>query len=414
MVSVTGSDVRVFDGSEITVESLASRAASIHAGWGARDADAMMERHLLAYPVRDSWASAFDELERVHSQRVALWGSIGAREGMLLRDEVVLPRELVDSINGGALRTMSHYFSLQMTRDNRRKYLSGGSGCWRLSFRPGAIIGAAQRYDYTNLMSCACACFGYEQQYEGTAGQMVFDPQLAVLERVNEDGERVTGFQFVVLTETGIHAYGGCYIGYDVDSRAASALALKLSNFLLGNCGCDYATENNSALADLCEYIAATTGSCFNLKTMEASSRPVGSEVRGVALSYEDAIQSEFDTCARWSHIENVANAYGETTYKGGFWCTGVPAVPFVRLLGSEVSALLEAVGVCEDGYRCEHCGCWVSEDEAYCGDDWGLSCDSVYCSCDCVAEAQRDAADSILDGIALIDGELYRMADRW
>lgn len=220
----------------------------------------LLDEILFNYPVRKSYSRIADELVHVYNLRKELWEGIGEnlREGYTFTEEVELPEEflglagmsgLTDVLIGAEVRgTGRDAFG---TEENHYHDIPS-SGTWRLSFRPGAIIGAAQRSTSLDRDSDAVCCFGYGKSYEPTALVIALDPHIAVLEPVDPYGERRVGFQLVYADESGIHAYGACYfkggsyLSYGKANRLVRNFALQAMGMGTGREG-----ENNEALSVL-------------------------------------------------------------------------------------------------------------------------------------------------------------------
>lgn len=367
---------------------------------------------LFNYPIRSEYAEVCGaELLEVEALRASHWAKVGAYEGLTLRPSVILPedaaRVIADMPEG-----LASVLNVSIPREIKQLFTAAGES-WRLSFRAGAIMGASMHDE--NIHRGSCACFGFDCEYEGTALNMALDPALAVLERVDASGARKDGFQFIVLTETGVHAYGGMYSGSRIDSKAASALAFHLAEYLRGKRqGCFYAELNNRAIDKLAPIMhrSENWAGCASDVYADNGAACEGEGVRAFmerrAYDVKCPAFHGLRGLAAWRPLNGVSSAYTETVYNGGFWATNAPA-PERPYNEDAINAWLAELGI--GGGICPCCGEVISNDYAVSGDDYGMG-DAVYCSWACLEREMSDAADAELNGVYLISGALYSIND--
>lgn len=364
---------------------------------------------ILNYPIRPEYAEVCgDELLEVESLRREHWAKVGAYEGLTLRPSVILPEDAAQAI-ADMPEGLDIFLNVSVPREIKQLFTAAGES-WRLSFRAGAIIGASMHDE--NMHRGSCACFGYECEFEGTALNMALDPAIAVLERVDASGARKDGFQFVVLTETGVHAYGGMYSGSRIDSKAASALAFHLAECLRNKRQkCNYAELNNRAIDKLAPIMRRAenwVGNAVDVYAENGAACEGLPVMRVLARSCDCPAFHGLRGLAAWRPLSGISLAYTETVYNGGFWATNAPA-PERPYDEDDINAWLRELGI--GGEVCPCCGEVINNDYAISGDDYGMV-DKVYCSWACLEREMSDAADAELNGVYLIDGALYSIDD--
>lgn len=371
---------------------------------------AELGRALGAYNLgRDYTAVCGRELLAVEAQRRALWTAAGAMEGLTLRAPIVLTPGTVENVLAGDRPAF--------TAEDKAAVKAAREG-WRLSFEPGAIISAAEHTDPDE--PGALACFAHGAEYEGTALNMAADPRIAVLLRVGPNGKRRDGFQMVALTAHGVAAYGGCYAESSISDDRAHKLAHRLACRMAG--APEVAESGRAAFA-----LRRAMGSIrkeLNFPAPVAEVVPRSGLRHGQAVrenkpcdrcavrswtSCEECPGMAFRRVAGYAPVEGVNKAYRERTTFGGFFAHGVDVDGAKLFSAWQLNEWLTELGVAGESCHCDRCGNEMDADEAISGDDYGMP-DELFCDQNCLESAIHAAADAELNGVYLIDGELYAL----
>ncbi|MCL2806651.1 MAG: hypothetical protein FWD27_00580 [Coriobacteriia bacterium] len=172
---------------------------------------------LRSYDVRTTYSKVFAELDEVYVKREELWGYAGFEHGTIYNIPPFiseLEKNEIMEIDEDTPKRSNSMFEVRMVAADKL-IVKLETKSYRLNFHPGAIISAAQKAGSSigSERSGSVCCFGYEKEYEGTALQLAFDPHIAVLEPLDNEGRKKTGFQMLFLGTTGLHAYGNLYRG---------------------------------------------------------------------------------------------------------------------------------------------------------------------------------------------------------
>lgn len=352
---------------------------------------------LTNYPVKKEWEYLLPELEKVYEERLKHWSQIGAEHGFMLNATGRISEDEEKKIEAAWNIVSSNMFTLGVKKEFRRKI--EGMGIWRLNMHPGALISAAQK---NGSMTESCACLGANQIYEGTAAQIAFDPNIAVLEPIDDvTGKKNIGFQFVVLDSTGLHAYGGCYTGSDSGSIASIELATRLAEFLVGENNEEEATRNNEAASKLYDVIKNTSECLYPKERMMMT---VTKNEFGIEIN-----KSPSNGYAEWEPMDGITRAYEEQVIDSAFFDAGQNTASLVYNEG-DVSEMIMDAGIIKRQAECEKCGEYCNEEDMIDGEEYGLGESNYYCSLTCVRKAMIDTADQRIENVVLIGGEMYEL----
>lgn len=352
---------------------------------------------LTNYPVKKEWEYLLPELEKVYEERLKHWSQIGAEHGFMLNATGRISEDEEKKIEAAWNIVSSNMFTLGVKKEFRRKI--EGMGIWRLNMHPGALISAAQK---NGSMTESCACLGVNQIYEGTAAQIAFDPNIAVLEPIDDvTGKKKIGFQFVVLDSTGLHAYGGCYTGSDSGSIASIELATRLAEALVGENNEEEATRNNEAASKLYDVIKNTSECLYPKERMMMT---VTKNEFGIEIN-----KSPSNGYAEWEPMDGITRAYEEQVIDSAFFDAGQNTASLVYNEW-DVSEMIMDAGIIKRQAECEKCGESCNEEDMIDGEEYGLGEYNYYCSLTCVREAMIDAADQRIENVVLIGGEMYEL----
>jgi len=357
------------------------------------------------YPVKAEWGYAFKEIETVYLERIALWNGLFDNlklpsfelNGFCFWEDFIPTQEILDCVDELEKFSNMGIGTIQFNREFRKAYLNPQR--WRLNFDPGAIIGAAQK---GGSLCSSLACFGAGETYEGTAAQMAFDPYLAVLEPIDEKGEKMNGFQMVAIQQNGFVCYGGKYTNGRVED--GTNLVNTLTHRILKIGYEKDTTEVLSKLEKLCKIVKSESDSDINHNHLLYSGyyKNTRNEDQLYAPEWE------------WSPIEDVAGAYEESVKRAGIYRfdTGLECL-YDRYENYEIDDIIsDIIDFREPMGTCDNCGATIYENDDHVWadfDEYGV--EGIFCDNDCLGQYMINyCSRRIQDQVVVIDGELYEL----